>query len=439
MTVMQSLVARGALFLVSSALLAFPVSGATPTFSKDVAPILFKNCSNCHRPGEIGPMPLLNYSQARPWAKSIREAVALKTMPPWHADAHRGTFSNDRRLTDQERETMIAWADGGAPQGDPKDLPTAPAFMEGWEIGKPDAVFTMGKPYPVPASGTIEYQYVEVPTNLSEDKWIQAIEVRPGKRAVVHHVLVFATEPGAPKTGATFTRVIPELTPEQRKKRAEGEEKHAEPKRDPGVLIATYAPGTAAQVFEPGTAMRLKAGAVLTFQLHYTANGKAADDASSVGFIFAKEPPANEVKSNAFFNDLLKLPAEARDTEVDAAIRFEKDVHITAIFPHTHVRGKSWEYRLVYPDGRKEIVLAVPHYDFNWQTYYTFTTPLAVPKGARLESTAHYDNSPSNPSNPDPKVEVHWGDQTWNEMQYTGITYIVDQSAKGSVSTAGTH
>jgi hypothetical protein len=431
--------ARGALFVISCAILAIPAAAATPTFSKDVAPILFKNCASCHRPGEIGPMPLLNYTQVRPWAKSIREAVALKMMPPWHADADRGTFSNDRRLTDQERQMIIAWADSGAPQGDPKDLPSAPAFVEGWEIGKPDAIVTMAKPYPVPAAGTIEYQYVEVPTNFGEDKWIQAIEVRPGTRAVVHHVLVFATEPGAPKSPRILTRVIPEVTPEQRKKPTENEGPRPEPKRDPGVLLATYAPGTAAQVFEPGTAMRLKAGAVLTFQLHYTANGKAATDASSVGLIFAKEPPAKEVKSDAFFNTSLKLPPEARDTTVDAGIRFEQDVHITAIFPHTHVRGKSWEYRLVYPDGRKEAILAVPHYDFNWQTYYTFTTPLAVPKGARLESMAHYDNSPSNPSNPDPKVEVHWGDQTWNEMQYTGITYTVDHAATtSSAQTAGT-
>jgi hypothetical protein len=183
MMAMQTAGARGALFVISSAILAIPATAATPTFSQDVAPILFKNCSGCHRPGEIGPMPLLNYTQARPWAKSIREAVALKTMPPWHADADHGVFSNDRRLTDQERETIIAWADGGAPQGDPKKLPTAPAFVDGWEIGKPDAIFTMEKPYPVPASGTIEYQYVQVPTNLTEDKWIQAIQVNARRRA----------------------------------------------------------------------------------------------------------------------------------------------------------------------------------------------------------------------------------------------------------------
>ena len=435
---MHSSAARRAILLTLSGIAAIPASAATtPTFSKDVAPVLFKNCSGCHRPGEIGPMPLLNYSQARPWAKSIRAAVATGTMPPWHAKAERGTFSNDRRLTAQERETIIAWADGGAPQGDPKDMPPAPAFVDGWEIGKPDVVLAMEKPFTVPASGTIEYQYIQIPTNFTEDKWIQAVEARPGARTVVHHVLVFASEPGSARAKKPFTAVIPEITPEIRKKFAEQEKKNPTTHRDPGSLVATYAPGSNAQVFEPGSAMRIKAGAVLTLQLHYTANGKATDDTSTVGLIFAKQPPVNEIKSDAFLNPLLTLPAGAQDTAVDAGIRFDEDVHVTAIFPHTHVRGKSWEYRMIYPDGRKEVVLAVPRYDFNWQTYYTFATPLAVPKGARLESTAHYDNAASNPANPDPKVEVHWGDQTWQEMQYTGITYTVDRVAKTPAQSVG--
>ena len=427
------------LVLILYGMAAVPAIAAPPTFSKDVAPVLFKNCSGCHRPGEIGPMPLLNYAQARPWAKSIRAAVATGTMPPWHANADRGTFSNDRRLTSQERETIIAWADGGAREGNPRDLPPVPAFADGWEIGKPDAVLTMAQPYTVPATGTINYQYIQIPTNFSEDKWIQAIEVRPGARAVVHHVLAFASEPAAAgRAKKPFTTVIPEITPELRKKLAEGEEKRAaSPRRDPGPLVATYAPGTNAQVFEAGSGMRIKAGAVITLQIHYTANGKATDDASSVGLIFARQQPAIEVKSDAFANPLLKLPAGAQDTAVDAGIQFNEDVHVTAIFPHTHVRGKSWEYRMTYPDGRKEVVLAVPHYDFNWQTYYTFATPLAVPKGSRLESTAHYDNAASNPANPDPKVEVRWGDQTWQEMQYTGITYTVDQAVKVPVQSVG--
>ncbi len=391
---------------------------AVPTFSKDVAPIIYKNCAGCHRPGDIGPMPLLNYEQVRPWAKSIREKVSLGLMPPWHSTDPHGTFSNDRRLSDADKKTILDWASNGAPEGNPKDLPPAPKFTDGWTIGKPDVVFTMAKPYDVPEKGTIPYQYVTIPTNFTEDKWVQAIEIRPGARAVVHHVLVFEKTSGpAPKMA--YMSVPPKGSPVKQAPQAQG----------PGTLIATTAPGTNAMVLDPGQAMKLHAGANLVLQLHYTANGKAASDATSVGVIFAKEPPRQEIHNGAFINALFKLPAGSPDEAVDSAIVFNEDSHITALFPHTHLRGKSWEYRMIYPDGRTETVLAVPHYDFNWQTYYVFTKPLAAPKGSRLEATAHYDNSPQNKWNPDPTIDVRWGEQTWQEMQYSGITYYVDQPA----------
>ena len=414
--------------LVSLAVAPLAQAAATPTYSKDVAPILNKNCAGCHRPGDIAPMSLLTYDDARPWAKAIRSAVALGKMPPWHAVAPRGTFSNDRRLTDQEKETLIAWADGGSPQGNPKDLPPAPKFVEGWEIGKPDAIVSMDKAFDVPASGTIDYKYFQMPTNFTEDKWVQAIEVKPGVRGVVHHILVFSKEPGATLPPSAFTTVVPKPPPPK-----EGQkplDTNAALARARGVLIATTAPGTNAMSFQPGSAMLIKAGSVLTFQVHYTANGTAASDVSSVGFIFAKQPPQREVRNSAFINAMFVLEPGEGDKAVDSAIEFTQDSHITALFPHTHLRGKSWEYRLVYPDGRTEVVLSVPKYDFNWQTYYEFTTPLAVPKGSRLEATAHYDNSINNPSNPDPKVTVRWGEQTWQEMQYSGITYIVDEEPR---------
>jgi hypothetical protein len=187
--------------------------------------------------------------------------------------------------------------------------------------------------------------------------------------------------------------------------------------------------------FPEGTALRIRAGSTLTFQIHYTANGKPTEDTSSVGMIFAKQPPPQEMRTSAFMNPLFTLPPGDPDKEVDSAIEFTEDTHVYAIFPHTHVRGKDWSYQVVYPDGRKEQVLSVPHYDFNWQTYYTFTKPMALPKGARLEAIAHYDNSENNPSNPDPKVAVHWGDQTWQEMQYTGLTFTVDDKGTGPAST----
>jgi len=375
-----------ATFLASSVISAGePASSAPPTFTKDVAPILYKNCASCHRAGEIAPMPLLTYEQARPWAKSIREKVALGQMPPWHAVQPRGTFSNDRRLSELEKNTLIRWTDAGAPQGDPKDLPPLPKFTEGWVIGTPDVVLSMTKPFTVTASGTIAYQYFTISTNFAEDKWVQAIEVRPGTRSVVHHILVFVRQKGGPPSGPAFMPVVPKMPPPK--------DPSAAPNQlGPGTLIATNAPGTNAMIFEPSQAIRVPAGAQLVFQVHYTANGKEATDQSSVGMIFAKEAPKQELHNGAFVNLLLRLPPGSDNQAVDSAIEFTQDSHITALFPHTHLRGKSWEYRLIYPDGRSEVVLAVPKYDFNWQTYYVFTTPLAVPQGSRLEATAHYDS-----------------------------------------------
>lgn len=400
-------------------------SASAPTFSKDVAPIIFEHCANCHRPGEIAPMSLLTYEQVRPWAKSIREKVSLGLMPPWHADAPHGTFANDRRLTDSDKDILIRWASSGAPEGNPRDLPPAPKFTEGWEIGKPDVVLSI-QPYEVPASGTIDYQNFSVPTNFTEDKWVQAIEIRPGAPSVVHHVLVFSREPDAAARPPAYLSVVPPRPAAFA--RAGGAGAQPQPQRlGPAALIATMAPGTKAMTLRPGSAIRIGAGAVLSFQLHYTTNGKASVDQTSIGMIFAKEPPQQEVRTGSFVNSVFHIPAGAADEAVDSAIEFQQDSHILALFPHTHLRGKSWRYVLVYPDGRSEPVLSVPKYDFNWQTFYEFATPLVVPKGSRLEATAHYDNSINNPSNPDAKVEVRWGEQTWNEMQYSGIVYTVDE------------
>ena len=411
-----------ALLTVMATHTAQPMAAASPTFTKDVAPILFKHCVSCHRPGDIAPMSLLTYEEARPWAKSIREQVASGQMPPWHAEAAHGVFSNDRRLSEQEKAALLGWVNAGAPKGDPKDLPPAPKFTESWEIGTPDVVISMPKPYAVPGEGTIDYQYFQAPTNFTEDKWVQAIEVRPGARRVVHHILVFCREPdGSMPQPAAFKQVVPQMPAAARAQAPATDTR----RQMQGSLIATTAPGTNAMIFKPGTALRIKAGSVLRFQMHYTTNGVAASDTSSVGIIFAKQPPQIEIRTSAFVNPLFRIPPGANNEAVESAIEFNEDVQIFALFPHTHLRGKSWEYRLVYPDGRKEVVLSVPKYDFNWQTYYIYTKPLSVPKGARLEATAHYDNSVANPWNPDPKVTVRWGEQTWEEMQYSGITYSV--------------
>jgi len=393
------------------------VSPAAPTFSKDVAPIVFKNCAGCHRPGESAPMSLLTYADARPWARAMSRRVAEGSMPPWHADAESGTFENERRLTADEKAVMTRWADAGAPEGDPKDLPAAPTFADGWSIGTPDAVFQMAEDYAVPASGTIQYQYFTIPTNFTETRWVQAIEVRPGNRALVHHVLVYYPAPAS--TDNALSRVLDTGLGGRGGAAVGGRGGLGNVRR----LIATYAPGTAPQVFRPGTAMRLPPGGTLMLQMHYTSNGTAGTDRSKVGMIFAKEPPTAEIEASQFINTLFTIPAGAADHRVDASVGFAQDAVLWGIFPHTHVRGKRWSYTLALPDGTMKPLLSVPKYDFNWQTYYMFKEPLEIPKGSRILSSAWYDNSPANRSNPDPTKAVRWGDQTWEEMQYTGLLY----------------
>jgi mono/diheme cytochrome c family protein len=412
-------------------------SAAQPTFTKDVAPIFYKHCTTCHRPGEIAPMSLLTYQEARPWARSIRDNVNSGAMPPWHADPAHGKWANERRLTDQEKDTIARWVAAGAPEGNPSDLPKAPEYAKGWSMGQPDAIVSMEKEYSVPAQGTIPYQYFEVPTNFTEDKWIQAFEVRRGNPEVVHHVLVYARFPGMARRTNPFRPQNPPgpLSPTMQKEMEEAKANPAiaqaqrESATRRGMLIAQIAPGTPPAVFAPGTGMLLPAGTVLTFQIHYTTNGTAATDKSSIGFKFAKQPPTHEVRAAAMLNSRFMIPAGASHS-VEAKIEFLEDVTIYSLTPHTHLRGKAWEHTLTYPDGRSEIVLAVPKYDFDWQTEYVFATPLRVPKGSTMKSVAQYDNSKENKSNPDSTQPVYWGDQTWEEMQYTGIMYSIDKEAR---------
>jgi hypothetical protein len=393
-----------------------------PTFTRDVAPILYKNCVTCHRAGEIAPMSLVTYAEVRPWARGIRQAVAQGVMPPWHASAPEGTFENERRLTAAEKDVIARWAAGGAPQGDLKDLPAAPQFTSGWRIGAPDAVFEMGEDYGVPASGTIEYEYFYIPTNFSEARWLQAIEVRPGNRALVHHVLVFYQAPLDGPRMAPALKFVPEHSKLPERKAGNRPPRQA---TMPSRLIASYAPGTEPQVFRPGTALRLAPGGVIELQMHYTTNGTAGTDRTRVGMTFAKQPPQQELRASQFLNTAFAIPPGAPNAQVDTEVAFLQDVTLWGLFPHTHVRGKRWEYVLELPDGTKKPLLSVPNYDFNWQTYYMFREPISIPRGAKILSSAWYDNSAGNPSNPDATAEVRWGDQTWEEMQYTGLLYTI--------------
>ena len=448
---MKSLVAAAACAVLatiaSSASMGAQAPAAGPTFSKDVAPILYKNCANCHRAGEIGPMALITYNDARPWAKSIATQVTNGTMPPWHADPKHGEFLNDRRLSDADRDTIVKWANGGAPEGNKADLPAPPTFAAGWQMGQPDVVFAMQEDYPIPAEGTIDYKWFEVPTNLTEDKWVQAIEIRPGSGPNVHHVIAYmrtpapaqpATPPATTAPPASTTapaaqapRPTPPFTmaanmgrpPTAPKEERAAEKNDRPPTARPGAWLGGFAPGQAVRVYQPGTALKIPAGSVLLLQMHYTANGKAAADRTRIGIKYAPAPPKTEVRVVALANQNFVLPAGAPDTRVDAEVTLNQDITLWSVLPHTHVRGRRWEITATYPDGRREVILNVPNYDFNWQTDYIFKQPLKLPKGTVLHSSAWYDNSAANKSNPDPTIAVKWGDQTWEEMQYTGILY----------------
>ena len=418
-----------------------PAAGV-PTFNKDVAPILYANCVSCHRPGEIGPMSLLSYKEARPWAKSIRDEVADGVMPPWHADPKHGKFANDRSLTAEQKDILARWANGGAPEGNPADLPALPKLTEGWQIGEPDAVFQLPVEYKVPADGFVEYEYFEIPTNFTEDKWMQALEVRPGHRAVVHHVIISVRPPKTERRPAGFRAAAGmELPPGQSgggpepadgPKRVRGVSLFPPPQRG-GTGIGGFAPGTTRLMFEPGSAMLIRAGSTFIVQMHYTTNGTPQTDRTKFGIFLAKEAPKVEMRMSTLVNGKLDIPAGAPDYSLAAEMTTTSDVTLRSLLPHTHLRGKSWEYTATYPDGRTEVILSVPKYDFNWQTDYVFAQPLKLPKGTRIRAVAHYDNSPANKSNPDPKANVKWGDQTWEEMMFTSVVYSIDGVAPGTV------
>ena len=417
-------------------------AASVPTFNKDVAPILYANCVTCHRPGEIGPMSLLSYKDARPWAKSIRDEVADGTMPPWHADPKHGRFANDRSLSAEQKDTLARWANGGAPEGDPKDRPATPAFVDGWQLGEPDAVFQLPVDYKVPADGFVEYEYFEIPTNFTEDKWLQALEVRPGNRAVVHHVIVSVRPPQAERRPAGF-RSAPGMEipagqsggapePADGPRRVRGQSLFPSP-AGARAAIGGFAPGTTTMKFEPGAAMLIRAGSTLVVQMHYTTNGTPQTDRTKMGLFLAKQMPRTEMRMATLVNGRLHIPAGAADYSIAAEMTTVNDITLRSLLPHTHLRGKRWEYTATYPDGRTEVILAVPKYDFNWQTDYVFAEPLKLPKGTKIRAVAHYDNSAANRSNPDHKVDVKWGDQTWEEMMFTSIVYSIDGVAPGTV------
>jgi hypothetical protein len=354
----------------------------------------------------IGPMALLTYDDAVAWSAMIQEVVQERRMPPWHADPKFGTFANDRSLPKEDRDMLLAWIAQGCAKGEARDLPPAREFASSeWTIGKPDVVFQMPTSYKVPAQtprGGIPYQYFLVSTGFKEDRWVQAVEAKPGNRAVVHHILIYA------RTLAKGDR-------------ADG--------IGEGLLVA-QAPGELPTVLPPGSAKKIPKGAAIVFQMHYTPNGTEQTDRSAVGIIFAKEPPKNEVRTRAIATKRLAIPPGDASYEATSTTTFSQDTLLMSLLPHMHLRGKSFVYRLTTPDGKEETLLSVPRYDFGWQANYRLAMPRRLPAGARIDCTAIYDNSTANPWNPDPTATVRWGDQTWQEMMIGFVDYAVVNDAK---------
>jgi mono/diheme cytochrome c family protein len=426
------------------------------TFNKDVAPIFFKHCAECHRPGEGAPFSALTYKDARPWAKSIREKVARKTMPPWHADPHYGEWANDRRLTQAEIDTIIGWVDGGAKEGSTNDLPPKPKFTSGWTIGQPDVIISMPETYTLEANGPDEYQYFEVDPGFKEDVYVQSAEARPDNRKIVHHIIAFIRPPD--KNG----KPRPNLSKEEMEKLRAKMEKESPRYRErflvrtkmdapvvddgcaapnggrfergeggqsmeDGQLLAGFAPGMNQPAWEPGTVKRVPAGSKIVFQMHYSkVAGSVQRDRSSIGLILAKTRPEKLVRTFGVSNNMFLIPPGAANHWVTACWITKEDIHVINLMPHLHLRGKAVEYKAFYPDGKTEVLLNVPEYDFSWQTVYYFKLPKAIPKGAKIMVTGYFDNSTKNKYNPDPAKAVRYGEPTYDEMMIGWMDYTVD-------------
>src|SRR5579864_1050658 len=406
------------------------------TFNKDVLPILQKNCQTCHRPGQIAPMSFLTYKEARPWAKAIKTAVALRKMPPWFADPQYGHFSNDRSLKPGEIETIAKWADAGAPEGEAKDAPAAVQWPEGWQI-QPD-IIVQGPAFDVPAhpkNNVVEWVSVTIPSGFTSDTWITSVQIKPEYPGVTHHMCL-GFNPHSPdvkyfepvwdnkerdEEGSAIPTKGRTFGPAQS---GRGARSMAEDCYLPGNVAADYRAFQAAKL--------IPAGSDITLNMHYTPNGTAVTDHIRIGFTVAKEPPQRRylslLTSSPTDPKLFAIPPNDGNWQSPPAeVTFNQDVELVFMMPHMHFRGKDMTYTLEYPDGRKEIVLNVPHYDFNWQLGYA--TSLKVPKGTKLRVDAHFDNSPNNKFNPNPNKTVYYGEMTWEEMMNPFFGVVVDKNA----------
>jgi hypothetical protein len=387
-----------------------PQNKTPPTFYRDVLPILEQHCQVCHRRDEIAPMPLVTYSQVKPYAQAMEEATRLRKMPPWFADPHFGHFANDPSLSPQEIATLAEWAGTGAQAGDPRDAPPPRLWSRGWMIGAPGTVVRMPKPVALPAHGDIEYTYEIVPTGFTEGRWVTMAEVRPLRRANVHHAVVYIRPPGS-----SWLRHAPVGTPFTASTLSDPQDRRDAHWTDSDILLV-YAPGSAPDQWPRGLAKFIPAGSDLVFQMHYMAMGKAVRDQTSVGLVFSAQAPALRVLTLQLTNDRFVIPPGVDDYRVEVHGTLPNSAWLLSFLPHMHLRGKQFEYNLIRPDGRVTETLLRVHYDFHWQLSYRLAEPRFLKAGTQLQAVAWYDNSKNNPHNPDPTQTVTWGDQTYDEM-----------------------
>ncbi len=440
----HSTILVGLLFIAPQIALPAEETTSQVTFSKDVAPILYARCVVCHHANDIAPMSLLTYQQVRPWAAAIRQAVIQRSMPPWHADPHTGEYINDPSLSKQEISTIDAWVKQGANEGSPQDLPPAPKFISGWHI-TPDLILPITE-QTVAAGTQDDYEYIYVPTNFSEDRWVQAAEVVPGDRRVVHHATVSVIAADKVPTGQKRGEHVDQF---QFRTGKVNHLKSDAPVSDDGCATSTvpglekfssgsvnhvpgiYLPGHLAEVRPPGYALRIPAGSYLQFQVHYSNRlNESVKDRTSIGLVFAKEPVSHEVAQYEIWNNYFLIPPGDAAHKVTSCFTVPKDLTVVAYTAHMHFRGKSMTTEAIYPDGRHEVIFNVPKYDFRWQETYFLKHQFVMPKGTQLITTAWFDNSLNNPLNPDATKLIRWGEPSDEEMMGFWLAYADDVPQK---------
>ncbi len=381
-----------------------------PTFYKDVLPILQQRCQNCHRTGEMAPMPLETYRQVKPYARAIQQVTTTRKMPPWFADPHFGKFSNDSSLSTDQIARLAAWADARAPEGERSDAPPAVHWTVGWNIDKPDVILEMPQAKKLPADGEVPYQYIIVPTHFKEDRWVSMSEIRPSNRMVVHHAVAYVRDPhshwlrGAP-VGVPFS--ADDLPTEARRRDAMWTTSD---------ILLVYAPGSLPDAWPRDYAKLVPAGSDIVLQMHYTTHGRATEDRTRIGLVFSKQPPRKRILTLQLTNDRFLIPPGDPDHRVEVHGSLPNNALLLSFFPHMHLRGKTFEYNILEPGGGVRTLLRIPHYDFYWQLSYRLQTPIPLKSGTVLQAVATFDNSKNNPHNPDPDSAVTWGEQTSSEM-----------------------